>query len=458
MEAPFMARTSLRVLLVDGDVGFLEAASKTYAAVNQTLIAAHSQEQALAYLDHGTFDVVVVGSRLSDGVGHDVLRRSADARVETARLFLSEETSIDAIAEAFRAGACDYLVKPISPQELERRCRKAYEERQKNRQTLTSTAAGGSRAFVEMVGASPAITKLRRLIERFGPSDQAILIEGESGTGKELVARALLRANHRANAPFITVNCAALPEPLLESEFFGHERGAFTGATGAKMGLFEAADGGTLFVDEIGELAPSLQAKLLRVLEDGSFRRVGSVKERKVDVRLIAATNRDLAAAVASGRFREDLYFRINVMSLHVPPLRARDGDIARLIEWFLGGAWMLDERAEYALLNYRWPGNVRQLKNSLERAKVLADGKIIRLCDLPPEIAIVGEAAANFRFAEPDDIETLEREHVLTVLARMGGNKSHAARALGIHRRTLYRMLERWSTDEPAVAILPVV
>jgi transcriptional regulator with PAS, ATPase and Fis domain len=275
------------------------------------------------------------------------------------------------------------------------------------------------------------------------------LIEGESGTGKELVARALHQASGRADRPLVTVNCAALPEQLLESEFFGHEKGAFTGAAAAKLGLFETADGGTLFIDEIGELALSLQAKLLRTLEDGSFRRVGSLKERHADVRIVAATNRQLAKQVAEGRFREDLYYRLNVLSLRLPPLRERVGDIPLLIDAFLVGRWEIEPEARAALESYDWPGNVRQLKNALGRAQVLAEGRVIRLCDLPREVA--APIACSERPPKPDaadDLADREQAHVLEVLQRERGNKVRAARALGIHRRTLYRMLERYEAS----------
>ncbi len=238
-----------------------------------------------------------------------------------------------------------------------------------------------------------------RLIERAGPTDKAILIQGESGTGKELVAKALQRASRRAEKPMVTINCAALPEALLESELFGHEKGSFTGAVATKQGLFEVADGGTLFIDEIGELAGSLQAKLLRVLEDGSLRRVGSLKERRVDVRLLAATNRDMAKEVAEGRFREDLYYRINVMSLQLPPLRDRHGDIPLLVAqcWATSGRSI--PRPMQALEAYRWPGNVRQLINALERAQIMADDKRIRLRDLPRDIVATGRRSAETRW-----------------------------------------------------------
>ncbi len=265
---------------------------------------------------------------------------------------------------------------------------KAYERRQLRKENRQLKAVlGRSQPNSEMIGQSPAMQEVFRLIERAGPTDKAILIQGESGTGKELVARALHRASPRADKPMVVINCAALPETLLESELFGHEKGAFTGAISAKPGLFEVADGGTLFIDEIGEMPGSLQAKLLRVLEDGSMRRVGSLKERRVNVRLLAATNRDIREEVRTGRFREDLYYRINVMSLDLPPLRERAGDIPLLVEHFLGADWRIEADALEVLRRYAWPGNVRQLINAIERAKIMADDQIVRLQDLPSEI-----------------------------------------------------------------------
>jgi transcriptional regulator with PAS, ATPase and Fis domain len=276
------------------------------------------------------------------------------------------------------------------------------------------------------------------------------LIQGESGTGKELVARALQRHSLRADQPLVVINCAALSETLLESELFGHEKGAFTGAVAAKPGLFEIADGGTLFVDEIGELAGNLQAKLLRVLEDGSMRRVGSVKERHVNVRLLAATNRDMAEEVRAGRFREDLFYRINVMSLQLPPLREREGDIRLLIQKFLGPHWRVGEEVLRAMETYSWPGNVRQLINAIERAKILADDKTIQLYDLPAEITRAKSPAQPIPTVNGERLQDLERAHVVDILKRERGNKARAACALGVSRRSLYRILEKYHiTDE---------
>jgi transcriptional regulator with PAS, ATPase and Fis domain len=297
-----------------------------------------------------------------------------------------------------------------------------------------------------MIGQSPAIQEIFRLIERAGPTDKAILIQGESGTGKELVARALHRRSLRADKSLVVINCAALPETLLESELFGHEKGAFTGAVAAKPGLFEMADGGTLFIDEIGELAGGLQAKMLRVLEDGSMRRIGSVKERRVDVRLLAATNRSMADEVKEGRFREDLYYRINVMALQLPPLRKRTGDIRLLVNQFLGPDWSLDPEALRSLESYDWPGNIRQLINALDRAKIMADDRLIRLENLPAEVA-GGDRATNDwseTAAAGDDLATFQRAHIIEILNRENGNKARAARALGVNRRSFYRLLNK--------------
>jgi len=296
----------------------------------------------------------------------------------------------------------------------------------------------------ELIGEAESMQEVYRLIERVGPTNKPILIQGESGTGKELVVRALHRASKLADKPMVIINCAALPESLLESELFGHEKGAFTGAVAAKPGLFEVADGGTLFIDEIGELAGGLQAKLLRVLEDGSLRRIGSVKERHVSVRLMAATNRDLTKEVAEGRFREDLFYRINVLTIVLPPLRERLGDIRLLLEHFAGDDWKWEEDLMDVLENYSWPGNVRQLLNAIERAKVLADEEILLPENLPPEILRSGREAAQRPPHENADLQTINRHHIADTYHRLQCNKARTARALGISRRTLYRLLEK--------------
>jgi DNA-binding NtrC family response regulator len=352
-----------------------------------------------------------------------------------------------------KLGAYDYLTKPFPLAELELLIEKAYERRQLRKEnSQLKVVLNRSQPTPEIVGQSPAMQRVFQLIKRAGPTDKAILIQGESGTGKELVAKALHRASARADKPLVTINCAALPETLLESELFGHEKGSFTGAVAAKQGLFELADGGTLFIDEIGELAGSLQAKLLRVLEDGSMRRIGSVKERRVDVRLLAATNRNLEQEVADGGFREDLYYRINVMSLELPPLRERKGDIALLLAHILGPDWTIDAAALAAVETYRWPGNVRQLINALERGKIMADDNTIHLVDLPPEIATTRRTSGpQAEQSTGQELASVERAHIVEVLQREKGNKVRTARALGVNRRSLYRLLDKYGIREGA-------
>jgi DNA-binding NtrC family response regulator len=361
---------------------------------------------------------------------------------------LTGEATIESAVEAMKLGAREFLTKPISFKELDRLVRKAYETgqlRKENRQL--KAALRYQQSPPQIIGESPQMEEMYRLIARVGPTDKPILIQGESGTGKELVARSLHEASPLADKPLVVINCAALPETLLESELFGYEKGAFTGAVGMKPGLFEVADGGTLFIDEIGELAPSLQAKLLRVLEDGTLRRVGSVKERRVRVRLLAATNRDLLEEVKHKRFREDLFYRINVLTIHLPPLRQRAGDLALLVEHFVGPEWHLDDDVVPTLEQYSWPGNVRQLQNAIDRAKILADDDRIRLENLPPEI--VNSVQRTAQLPSDVDLDTLTREHVLETYHRHSGNKARTARALGIGRRTLYRLLEKYSIAE---------
>jgi DNA-binding NtrC family response regulator len=352
--------------------------------------------------------------------------------------------------EAMKLGAYDYLTKPFPMKELEALVEKAYERRQlkKENQQLRLLLRRSLPEEV-MVGESAAMREIFRLIERAGPSDKAIMIQGESGTGKELVARSLHLHSRRADKPMVVINCAALPESLLESELFGHEKGAFTGAICAKQGLFEVADGGTLFIDEIGEMPGALQAKLLRVLEDGSLRRIGSIKERRVDVRLLVATNCNLAHQVAIGNFREDLYYRINVLSLELPPLRQRVGDIPLLIQHFVGPGWEVEERALRLLEQYDWPGNVRQLINAVERARIMAEDRILRVRDFPREAMEHASIERLDVVHQQDDLATIERAKVVEVLRREAGNKTRAARTLGIDRRKLYRLLEKYRIQE---------
>jgi DNA-binding NtrC family response regulator len=412
-------------------------------------------QEALRLFEARFFDVAVVDMNMPGISGLELLQQLKERNLETEVIILTGQATVETAVTAMKLGAYDYLTKPFALAELERRIRNAA---QKSRLRLENdrlkVLLARDRPKHQIVGNSAAMQQVFRLIERVGPTDAPVLIEGESGTGKELVARALQQNSSRADKPFVTINCAALPDQLVESELFGHEKGAFTGAVATKSGLFEVADGGTLFIDEVGELPLGLQPKLLRVLEDGSLRRVGSHQERHVDVRILAATNRNLQQEVTAGRFREDLYYRINVMSISLPPLRSRSDDIPQLIRHFLGEDWEIEEDAEAALARYRWPGNIRQLSNVLQRATILADDRLITVDDLPAEMTSQESSDRSLVPASPqaesvddstDRLDDLQKAHIVSVLEREHGNKARAARALGIHRRKLYRLLDRY-------------
>lgn len=443
------------LLLVDDDVEFRSSVARRLLRRGFRIQEASNADEALALAERHQFDVALLDMVMPGLSGIELLERLKNSGADCEVILLTGQGTIESAVKAMKLGAYDYVTKPFPLSELELLVEKAYERRQlgkENRQLKAVLAR--TRPKDEMIGQSPAMAEVYRLIERAGPTDKAILIQGESGTGKELVARALHRQSHRADKPMIVINCAALPETLLESELFGHEKGAFTGAVSAKPGLFELADGGTLLIDEIGELAGSLQAKLLRVLEDGSMRRIGSLKERRVNVRLLAATNRDMSVEVREGRFREDLYYRINVMSLELPPLRDRRGDIPLLVNHFLRPDWDITAEAMAALERYDWPGNVRQLINVIDRAKIMADGHRIGLHDLPSNITGQTAATPARPVVNSDELAAIERAHIVEVLRREGGNKARAARTLGVNRRSLYRLLEKYDIGQSELAV----
>jgi DNA-binding NtrC family response regulator len=438
--------SNVYLLLVDDDIEYRNSVARRFVRRGFQVQEASSGEEALDLAERRQFDVVILDMVMPGLSGQDVLEKLRVSHPECEVILLTGQGTIESAVQAMKKGAYDYLTKPLPLAELELLIEKAYERRKLSKENMQLKAVlGRGEPTTEIIGCSAAMREVFRLIERAGPTDKAILIQGESGTGKELVAKALHRHSLRADQPLVVINCAALSETLLESELFGHEKGSFTGAVAAKPGLFEIADGGTLFIDEIGELAGPLQAKLLRVLEDGSMRRVGSVKERHVNVRLVAATNRDMGAEVKAGRFREDLYYRINVMSLQLPRLREREGDIPLLVRKFLGSDWKIDDEALQVIQAYDWPGNVRQLINALERSKIMADDKTIRLYDLPGDVTHHrGENDRHKAAINGDRLDELERAHVIEILARERGNKARAARALGVDRRSLYRLLEK--------------
>jgi DNA-binding NtrC family response regulator len=448
--------TPVDLLVVDDDHEFGETLSGRFSKRGFQVQCAPNGEEALGLAQRRTFDVAIFDMMMPGMSGLELLRRFKAEHADCEVILLTGQGTIETAVEAMKLGAYDYLQKPFPLKDLEAIVAKACDRRRLRKENAQlKSLLERSRPPSQMIGESSVMREVFRLIERAGPSDKAILIQGESGTGKELVARALHQQSKRADKPMVVINCAALPEALLESELFGHERGSFTGAVAAKQGLFEVADGGTLFIDEIGELPGGLQAKLLRVLEDGSLRRIGSVQERRVSVRLLAATNRNLAKEVEAGRFREDLYYRINVMSLELPPLRQRQGDISLLVAHFLGPGWEIEPAALEAIERYTWPGNVRQLINAIERAKILCDSEVVGLDDLPKELTThdLGGSNSHSPSELTDDLASIQRSKVVEVLRREAGNKSRAARVLGIDRRKLYRLVEKYAIGEGELA-----
>ncbi len=442
-------KSALQLLFVDDDVELRSEMAEYFSRQGHSVTECDNGKEALDLVDRHSFDVVILDLVMPGYSGLEVLQELQGRNSECEVVVLTGEATVETAVEAMKLGAREFLTKPIRLKDLDRSVRKAHDTgqlRKENRQLRA--ALRRQQTPPHIIGESPQIQEVFRLVARVGPADKPILIQGESGTGKELVARALHETSPLADKPLVVINCAALSETLLESELFGHDKGAFTGAVGSKPGLFEVADGGTLFIDEIGELALDLQAKLLRVLEDGTLRRVGSVKERRVRVRLLVATNRELQLEVKEKRFREDLYYRINVLTIQLPPLRERTGDLRLLVEHFCSPDWEIDPDVVPMLERYSWPGNVRQLQNAIDRAKILADGNRIQLENLPPEILNVGHAVPVAVADGNTDLDTLTRHHVIEMYRRHSGNKTSTARALGIGRRTLYRLLQRYGVE----------
>jgi DNA-binding NtrC family response regulator len=407
-------------------------------------------DTAFDYLSRGGAADAVITDLIMPGMrGHELLNEIRARRPELNVIIITAFGAIDSAIQMVKAGAYDYLTKPFSTDELLLTLERCLQESRLRREVarLSRQALHAPPGFV---GASRAMQDVFELVHRAAAAAVPVLVTGESGTGKELVARALHRISGRHGA-FVAVNCAALPEHLLESELFGHDRGAFTGADRDKPGLLETADRGTLFLDEVTELPAALQPKLLRALEEGEVRRLGSTRPRRFDVRFVAATNRDLERQVADGLFREDLFWRLHVLHVHVPPLRERVADIPLLTEHFLAGRPIAPE-AMAALTSYAWPGNVRELRNALDRAATLAHAAEIRATDLPPRIRDAATPAAT-RVVEASrqnlSLRDVERAYILEVLRQCSGNKSRAAEILGLDRKTLYRKLDEYRVSD---------
>lgn len=442
------------ILVVDDSVSTLNVIKRNLDAQGYAVSTATDVASAIELLENTALDLVVTDLRMPKVGGLDLIRHVRSNFPDCGIIMITGFASIGSAVSAMQAGAQDYLPKPFTDEELLTAVRGALQKVHLRR--AAQPAAGEAAPPPHgMIGNSPAVRRVYELIRRAAGAEATVLITGESGTGKELVARAVHYGGPRAAAPFVPVNCAGIPEALVESELFGHLKGAFTSATSNRAGLFAAAEGGTIFLDEVGELAPATQAKLLRVLQEREVQMVGADRARRIDVRVITATNKDLAALVARGTFREDLFYRLHVVTIDLPPLRERGDDVLQLARHFLARfskqagrpTPRLTDRAIEALRAYSWPGNVRELQNLLQRLVILTDGDELDVTVLPTAM----------RFSVPREpralnrtLAEIEREHMEAVLASVGGNKTRAAEILGINRKSLREKLKPTEPDSP--------
>jgi DNA-binding NtrC family response regulator len=445
------------ILIVDD-----EPAARTTLAIllrkrGHRVVQAEGARAASKALAETAFDLVVTDLRMPDGDGLEVLRAARAHCPEAAVILLTAYAGWESAKEAMRLGAFDYFEKGKEPDEFLHRVDKALEENGLRRENENLRRQVRERySLPGIIAHSKEMQQVLELVMRVAPTDATVLIQGESGTGKEVIAKAIHHASPQANGPFVAVNCGALPEPLLESEIFGHVKGAFTGATAHKKGLFEEAHDGTFFLDEIGDMPLTLQVKFLRALQEGEVRRLGSNQATTVNVRVLAATNRDLAQLMQQGKFRDDLYYRLNVISVVLPPLRERREDIPALAEHFLGRFGQKQGRplrlaatAMERLLRYPWPGNVRELENAMERTAILARNDPIGPDELPPHIAAGAPLGPAPVLPGEQTLAEVEKNHILQTLERCGWNHSRAAEALDIGRTSLWRKLRDYQIEE---------
>jgi DNA-binding NtrC family response regulator len=450
-----------RILVVEDQETERRAVSQILKSEGFAVFGAESADKAIGYIDEN-IDVVLSDLHLGDVSGIDLLNLWKKRKPETQFILLTGHSSVDSAVEAIKSGAYDYLVKPIHPDELILLIKRAMDTLQKDKEIDTLRRRLDQKfGLDQIIGQSKQMKDIFAKIQRAAPVDSTVLILGESGTGKELVAQALHHNSGRKKGPFVAVNCAAVPATLVESELFGHVRGAFTGATDRRVGRFEQADGGTLFIDEIGDFELGLQAKLLRVLETLTLTPVGGQEDRKVNVRVLAATSRDIRQMLEKGTFREDLYYRLNVVTINLPPLRQRPDDIPVLVEHFLKEISQNKHTAPRRISPevmrrfeaYRWPGNVRELRNTLERMMVLADGDLLTENDLPEEMmTVAGTTAAPKEMAANLTMDELEKLAITKALEQCGGNRTHAAERLRISVRTLQRKLRHYEQIERTI------
>ena len=446
--------TPIRLLVVEDDHSLSEILCEELRSRGHMAVAAESIADGLEQLRHIEFDVALLDLMLPDGSGIDILKKVVEEDLPTEGIVLTGYATVDTALQAMKLGAYDYITKPARMEELELLVAKAAEKSRLRRENshLRRRLEGIDTAD-GIVTEDPAVKELIGTVSRVAPSDLPVLVQGESGTGKELVARALHRLGPRASQAFVPINCGAVPENLLESELFGHEKGAFTGALSRKPGLFEVADKGVLFLDEVGEVTPTVQVKLLRAIETKEFFRVGGTRPVRTDVRIVSATNKDIKAEMAAGRFREDLYYRLNGVTLRLPPLRERKGDVGLLARHFLdrfGQKKKFTPRALDALQAYGWPGNVRELQMVVQRAAILTESEVIDAGDLPLDVRDTSWKSAAVK--QGLSLADMEKEYIETVLRQHDGHRGRTARALGIDPKTLYNKLgpERPRTRKP--------
>ena len=439
-------KKKVKILVVDDEAIVRDSLSDWLSDVGYQVLTAENGPQALEIIEKQRPSIAIVDLVMPGMDGIELLKKAKEISPRLEVIIITAYASIPTAIAAIRAGAYDYIEKPFCPEKVELLIEKLLEHQRVIEENISLHQKLEERyRFENIIAKSPKMQQVIEVIKVVAKSSATVLITGDSGTGKELVARAIHSQSYRKDKPFVAVSCAALPESLLESELFGHEKGAFTGAHVQRRGKFEVANRGTLFLDEIGEMSANIQVHLLRVLEEKEFTRVGGNELIKVDVRVISATNRDMKQAVSSGQFREDLYYRLNVVTIELPPLRERKEDIPLLAQHFLK-KFALENQKEVTdfspeatdfLLKYEWPGNVRELENAIERAVILAKNTYIDVADLPQESPTSAEAATSGK-----SLEEIEKDHILKVLRETGGNYSKAARILGISRVTLYNKI----------------
>jgi DNA-binding NtrC family response regulator len=446
-----------QILIIDDEEAIRDAMSQVLTREGYQVKEAREGREGLELFQKENFHLVFLDLKLPGMKGLDVLSRMKEVSPETPVIIITGYSSIESAVEAMKRGAFDYMPKPFTPDELRVITRKALETRRLLYENLYLRQELETKIEFELViGQSPAMQKVLDIVRRVAPTESTVLITGESGTGKELIAREIHRHSPRRQAPFVVVDCGALVETLFESELFGHVKGSFTGAHETKHGRFEVADGGTIFFDEISNIGPNIQAKLLRVIQEREITRIGSNRPIKVDVRILAATNENLAELVRKGKFREDLFYRLNVVPLHLPPLRERKEDIPLLVDHFLQkynrrskkAIKGITARALKSLMDYDWPGNIRELENTIERAVVLARGEMIDLEDLMPH-GISAQPASLSPWMPPfRTLAEIEKDYIKAVLKEYKGNRSLAAKILGIDRKTLWAKIKKYQID----------